>query len=236
VVTGFAQWTLLWLVLLPAQAAAPSFDAATAGALLQHANRLRSDKGLGPLSSEPHLSAAAARFAEFMAHHDRYGHDADGRQPAQRVQTQGYAYCLVAENIAFAASTAGFDAAGLARQLFDGWVDSPPHRHNLLDAEYTETGIATAYSERSNRHYAVQLFGRPRTLVLRFALANATADTVRYQLAGRDYSLPAGIVRSHEQCRGGSLQVAGVNAAIALAPGARYRIEATGGAMRIQRE
>ena len=58
----------------------------------------------------------------------------------------------------------------MAALLFDGWTTSPPHRRNLLDGELTEVGIATAYSARSDRYYAVQLFGRPRSMATRFDL------------------------------------------------------------------
>jgi signal transduction histidine kinase len=110
-------------------------------------------------------------------------------EPAQRAQAEGYADCLVAENIAFASDSRGFSGPALADRLFAGWLNSAPHRRNMLDGELTEVGIAAAYSERSQRHYAVQLFGRPRAQALRFALTNGTGNVVRYELGGRRYEL-----------------------------------------------
>ncbi|HYJ97986.1 MAG TPA: CAP domain-containing protein, partial [Burkholderiaceae bacterium] len=68
--------------------------------LQQRSNELRAASGWKPLASEPRLTAAAARFAQYMAETDRYGHEVDGRQPAERAKAQGYDHCLTAENIA----------------------------------------------------------------------------------------------------------------------------------------
>ena len=229
--------TATLLVLCGATRAAPaSVDDEAARALLTQTNHLRTQSGLAALQVEPRLAAAATRFARYMASQDRYGHDADGRAPAQRAQAEGYADCLVAENIAFARDSRGFSGAALAGRLFTGWLQSPPHRHNMLDGELTEVGIAAAYSERSQRHYAVQLFGRPRTQALHFTLANATAQGVRYDLGGTRYELGPGMVRTHVQCRAAPLQVAGVAAPQVLESGARYRLEVAQGTLRVRRE
>jgi len=211
--------------------------------LMRRTNDLRAQSGWKPLAAEPRLSAAAARFARYMAETDRYGHEADGRQPAERAQAQGYDHCLTAENIAFASSTRGFQAVELAQRLFDGWVHSPPHRRNLLDGDMTHAGMAVAQSTRSGRHYAVQLFGRPRALVVRITLTNRGRDTVQYELAGESYELKPNIVRTHERCRRAllALKAEGLDEPSAAKPiaiehGARYRIEDTGPGIRLRRE
>lgn len=129
--------------------------------VLAATNRLRGDAGLPPLSADERLTRAAVSFARYMAQTDRYGHQADGREPAQRVEAAGYDWCMVAENIAWQYNSQGFDSATLARRLVDGWEQSPPHRSNMLDKRARQIGVATAQSERSGRHYAVQLFARP---------------------------------------------------------------------------
>jgi hypothetical protein len=211
--------------------------------LMQRTNELRAQSGWKPVAAEPRLSAAAARFARYMAETDRYGHEADGRQPAERAQAEGYDHCLTAENIAFASSTRGFQAEELAQRLFDGWVHSPPHRRNLLDGDMTQVGMAVAQSPRSGRHYAVQLFGRPRVLVMRITLANRSRDTVQYELAGESYELKPNIVRTHERCRRAllALKAEGLDEPqaakpIAIEHGARYRVEDAGSGIRLRRE
>jgi len=209
---------------------------AAAAVLLTHTNRLRASSGLSALAAQPQLQAAAAQFAQYMARNDQYGHEADGRAPADRAKAAGYMHCVVAENIAFASSNQGFEAADLAQRLFDGWTHSPPHRRNLLDAELTEVGMATAYSARSNKHYAVQLFGRPRAMAIKFQLANPTDTAVRYELGAQRYTLEPGVVRSHEQCRRVPLVLAGAAEGVNPEAGARYRVVSSGGALQWRRE
>lgn len=135
--------------------------AGTADQLLHATNRLRAEAGLPPLAADHRLGQAALAFAKYMAQTDRYGHQADGRDPAQRVEAAGYDWCMVAENIAWQYSSQGFDSGALASRLVQGWEQSPPHRRNMLDQRARQVGIATAQSPRSGRHYAVQLFARP---------------------------------------------------------------------------
>lgn len=125
------------------------------------ANDFRRGEGAAPLAVDAKLSAAARGLAAHMARTDRYGHEADGRTPAQRVQAQGYTWCMVAENIAMQYYSGGFATDELAQRFVQGWVDSPGHRRNLLERDATQTGVAIAHSARSGRYYAVQVFGRP---------------------------------------------------------------------------
>jgi uncharacterized protein YkwD len=250
--------------------AAADFHSDVVHLLVQRTNELRAQSGWKPLATEPRLTVAAARFARYMAETDRYGHEVDGRQPTERAQAQGYDHCLTAENIAFASSTRGssqrraapelthpprgdggasppprgsMQADELAQRLFDGWVHSPPHRRNLLDGDMTHVGMAVAQSARSGKHYAVQLFGRPRALVVRITLANRSRDTVQYELAGESYELRPDIVRTHERCRRAllALKAEGLDETSAAKPiaiehGARYRVEDSGTGIRLRRE
>ena len=152
---------LVSLCALPMPAAAEVDAAAAAAQMLAATNRLRGQAGLPALASDERLSRAALEFARYMARTDRYGHQADGREPSQRVEAAGYDWCMVAENIAWQYHSRGFDTATLASRLVDGWEKSPPHRVNMLDKRPRQVGIATAQSPRSGRHYAVQLFARP---------------------------------------------------------------------------
>ncbi|MCW5659580.1 MAG: hypothetical protein KIT60_17915 [Burkholderiaceae bacterium] len=232
----------VWLALAGPLGAAAEPNADVSRQLLQRTNELRAASGWKPLRSEPRLAAAAARYARYMAETDRYGHAADGRQPQERVQAQGYDHCLTAENIGFASSTRGFRPQELAQRLFDGWVQSPPHRRNLLDGDMTDVGIAVAQGARSGRHYAVQLFGRPRAKALHITLANRSRDTVRYELADEVFELEPRVVRTHERCRPAllSLRAEGLDdlsaKPITIAHGARYRIVDSADGIRLRRE
>jgi uncharacterized protein YkwD len=143
------------------RAAMPDLERATR-AVVESTNALRRAQGLPGLATNAKLTGAAREFANFMARTDRYGHEADGHKPSQRARSHGYEYCLVAENIAYQYSSAGFGTVELADKLFEGWKESPPHLANLLERGVTEIGVAIARGERSGRYYAVQMFGRPR--------------------------------------------------------------------------
>jgi hypothetical protein len=125
-----------------------------------------------------------------MARTDRYGHDADGKSPADRAQARGYTYCALAENIAFLSNPAGTSTAALVTTVVEGWKQSPTHRRNMLLPEVVDTAVALAQSPTSQRYYAVQLFGRPRSAIVHFSVVNATANPLRYRLAGQSFDLP----------------------------------------------
>jgi Cysteine-rich secretory protein family len=138
----------------------------------------------------------------------------------------------VSENIGYQFSSAGFGSIELARGFVQDWIESPGHRRNLLAPEATDIGVAIARSARSGRYYAVQMFGRPATLRVRFALSNRNSSALRYAVDGRSNTLIRGETRWHELCRPPTvkLNLPGKDTPIALQPadGAHYRIEAVG--------
>ncbi len=130
--------------------------------LFDHANTYRRQHGRSPVALEGRLCAAARAFADHMARTDRYGHNADGREPADRAEMQGYRWRVIRENIACAYDSRGFMPAQLARTFHEGWRDSSGHRRNMLASDVTQMGIAVARSSKTGRYYAVQLLARPR--------------------------------------------------------------------------
>ena len=173
---------------------------AVAARIVDGTNRLRRDQGLAALQPDAALTRAAEALARHMADTDRYGHEADGRTPVQRAQAQGYRHCWLGENIALAQDTRGFTSASLADRLLNGWQRSPPHRRNMLAADATQIGVAIARGERSGRHYAVQVIGRPWSQRLRFEVANAAGTTVAYRVGDERQTLPPRAVRTHTVC------------------------------------
>ncbi|HJV62761.1 MAG TPA: CAP domain-containing protein [Albitalea sp.] len=226
--------TLLFLALgllpLAGQARPPQPDLAdVAQAIVEQTNDLRRSQGLAPTAANRQLGEAARYFAEYMARTDQYGHEADGSRPEQRALAKGYTYCLVSENIAYQFSTAGFAGADLARRFVDGWKQSPPHRHNMLEADAVETGVAVAHSTRSGHYYAVQMFGRPAALRVAFRIANRSPARLHYELGGQTFDLPPRVTRTHEQCRADllRLRLPGERQPVTIEPtqGGRYVVE-----------
>lgn len=187
----------------------PKLESATA-TIVKRVNVARAKNDLSPLRQNEELTAAAEYFAKFMAKTDKYGHGADGAAPAARAREHGYDYCIVAENIAYQYSSAGFQSDELAKKFVRGWLESPEHRENMLDADVTETGVAIAQSDKTGYYYGVQLFGRPKSMAIEFSIRNAAGDEVVYSIADRTYSLPPRFTRTHLQCRPPTVKLLGV--------------------------
>lgn len=206
--------------------------AAVASDVVQRTNAFRAHNGLAPLAPDDALAAAAQRFADYMAKTDRYGHEADGREPAERAKEAGYSYCLVAENIAYVMSSAGFASEELAARLLEGWEESPGHRRNMLLAPAVHIGVGVAHAAKSRRYYGVQLFARPRSAATRFEVANRGGETVRYAVGGERFTLAPRVTRTHQGCFEGTLQVqwpdGRSSSAIEPRDGARYVVARDG--------
>ena len=168
--------------------------------IIEQTNQFRQSEGLAKLGDNEVLAKTALKFAQYMAHTDRYGHTADGRRPSERAQEQGYEYCQVAENIAYFFATEGFETRELAEDAVTSWKNSPGHRENMLKPYVTETGVGIAQSKKTGTYYAVQLFGRPKSAMIEFTIANKSKADLDYQLGEQQYSLPPSYRRQHEIC------------------------------------
>ena len=90
-----------------------------------------------------------------FAHEDREGHFV----AADLVRTRFGPYGFIGENILEMGSTEAFSAAAFAKAAVEGWMKSPGHRENILDPDYSQSGIGVAI--RGGRAYATQVFFGP---------------------------------------------------------------------------
>lgn len=112
---------------------------------------IRSANGLSPLSTDSQLERAAVQQASYMAGAGRMAHTTgSGKDFASRVAGNGIKGAA-AENIA--------EGRMDLQRLFDTWMNSPPHRHNLLDPRFTRFGLAYASKPRKPewRYWALVL-------------------------------------------------------------------------------
>ncbi len=172
-----------------------------AESIIHQTNDFRKSDGRDAVAVNAKLTQTAHDFAQYMARTDRYGHTADGNRPSDRVKQHGYAFCIVAENIAYQFNSAGFATDKLAGGFFEGWKHSPEHRRNMLDADVTETGVAIAHSAHTGYFYAVQLFGRPESQKIEFTLTNESAAEIHYTIGDHTFPLPPHLIRTHSSCR-----------------------------------
>lgn len=109
-----------------------------------------------PLARSALLERAALAHARDMAARSELDHaGSDGSTPGERATRAGYVWRAVGENIAFGQRT--------AEQVVASWLDSPGHCANLMDADFTEMGVASAVAPGAKATiYWVQLFAAPR--------------------------------------------------------------------------
>ena len=175
--------------------------AAAVKIILDRTNEFRKAQGKQKVESNDKLTRTAEYFAGYMAKLDRYGHTADGRRPSDRAKKHGYSYCIIEENIAYEYNSAGFTTEELGKGFFEGWKLSPPHRRNMLDADVVDTGVAIARSEKTGYYYAVQMFGRPHSRAIEFAVANESDARIAYRIGERTFPLGPNYTRTHTLCR-----------------------------------
>jgi uncharacterized protein YkwD len=122
----------------------------------QTINRFRAENHLAPLAVTKDLSQVARSHSQDMAARDYFDHvSPDGDNVRKRVTRGGITnWDRLAENIAM--NYGHMDPAWVAVR---GWMESPPHRQNILDKDLTETGIGVAVDAKG-RVYVTQLFVR----------------------------------------------------------------------------
>lgn len=142
-------------------------DAARATAL-ELVNASRAEHDLPPLSTAPPLAEAAQAHAEDMLRRDYYAHRSpEGDTVMDRYLAAGGTTAKgVAENIARCdGCPPAVDRARL-QQLHTGWMESPGHRRNILDAGKTHFGFGLAAGDGDGGEgggglFAVQTFAGP---------------------------------------------------------------------------
>jgi serralysin len=120
-------------------------------------NQFRAQNGLAPLKANLELNAAAQGHSEDMANQDYFDHiGKDGSKPWDRAKAVGYEARTMGENIAAGQIT--------PESVVQAWIDSPGHRANMLNANFTELGVGYMYLDNDTGlvnyySYWTQLFG-----------------------------------------------------------------------------
>ncbi|KAA5542591.1 CAP domain-containing protein [Roseiconus nitratireducens] len=203
--------------------------------IVQRTNEFRKQHDLPAVSENDHLQKAAEQFAGWMAANDKYGHHADGRTPAERVTSSGYEYCVVRENIAYRTNPGEVTVESLAEVFAGGWIDSPPHRENMLADYVEETGVAVA-TEDEETYYAVQLFGRPKSAAIEIRITNRSARRETLAIEANDsrdeFEIPPATVMKLRRCFPSKLQLVDSEDSVSVAES----IELTIGEEGLQRK
>lgn len=124
--------------------------------LVDYANQDRDAKSYGHLAINPVLEKAAQMKADDMASKGYFAHKSpEGRTPWYWFQQVGYDFSYAGENLAVNFSD--------SVDVNTAWMNSPGHRDNIMNSNFSEIGIATAEGMYQGKKttFVVQLFGRP---------------------------------------------------------------------------
>jgi uncharacterized protein YkwD len=141
---------LLGLYFAPRASSAPAGRPSNSAEqmLYDAVNRERASLGLQQLQWDIALANAARLHTSLLAANDALSHRFSGEADLQtRLRTAGANFRLVAENVAQAPNV---------ESLHIAWMNSPPHRANILDPQVNSIGIAI--ERRGEQLYATQDF------------------------------------------------------------------------------
>jgi uncharacterized protein YkwD len=124
-----------------------SASASLEAAVLVELNAVRRAHGLKPLRRSGGLAAAADVHSRAMAQHGFFQHNSrDGSSFADRVQRfygpSVHGTWSVGENLLWATR---LDAAAAVRM----WMQSPPHRRNILTPHWREIGLSAVHASHA---------------------------------------------------------------------------------------
>jgi hypothetical protein len=133
--------------------------------LIDGTNEARVAAGLSSLRENPLLDVAAQDKANDMVANNYFAHTSPaGLSPWYWFGKAGYDFSAAGENLAVNFSDSS--------DVTNAWLASPEHRANILNAGFTDIGMASAQGEYDGQPaiYVVELFGTPAPT---FALAPA---------------------------------------------------------------
>ena len=126
--------------------------------ILELVNEERVEAGLDPLAIDSQLDLAANLHTDEMVQADLMSHQLPGEADlGDRVSDTGYDWSRLGENVA-----AGYTTP---EAVVDGWMNSPGHRENILNPDFTEIGIGYEFAPDNNDNigdydtYWTQVFG-----------------------------------------------------------------------------
>jgi len=144
--------------------------------LLSVTNVARVQHNEVPLQVNDQLTVAAENKAADMANRNYWSHTSpSGQTPWSFITAAGYDYALAGENLAY-----GFNDAAAT---VNGWLGSPEHRANVLNANYQDVGFGVAsspdYLDKGPATIVVAEYAEPAgaTAHITFQVASTAANT-----------------------------------------------------------
>jgi uncharacterized protein YkwD len=129
-------------------------------------NDQRRQNGVAALEVDPGVTNAATKHSNNMARTGIFSHVIDGKGPADRLRDENISFTAYDENIYSSwcqkSGRSAYDVHDFAQEAVSGWMNSPGHRANILNPDFTHTGIGIAAIARDGKGYlyATQVFIR----------------------------------------------------------------------------
>lgn len=154
--------------------------------LLKYTNEDRLAASVGEVVISDRLSKAAENKARDMFENDYWAHvSPSGTEPWDFFDGVGYDYIYAGENLAVDFQD--------SESVVKAWMNSPTHKENLLNGNYTEIGFAVVNGNLKGRDttLVVQLFAKPRNIEI-VSVKDVTAEPSIQEVSDVNNTLPSG--------------------------------------------
>lgn len=126
--------------------------------MLNLLNKERRANGLNALEIDPKLTYMARRYSQEMITHDFFSHTSPvSGELLDRVQASGVpdGWLLAGENLA---------GAPTVESAFQGLMESPSHKDNMLEAKYTHVGIGVIDGGPYGKMFSQEFIAYPKSM------------------------------------------------------------------------
>lgn len=181
-----------------------SLAAVISAVLVDLTNGDRSVKSLGGLTINPVLTEAAQAKANDMAQKGYFAHvSPHGENSWYWFKQAGYLFTYAGENLAVDFSD--------SIDVEHAWMNSPTHRANILNGNFTEIGIAVAQGTYQGHPttFVVQMFGAPAE--------SSTQPEIRTNVSPAEPTAPALATTKSTPVRVSTAKVSGASSTVIVA-------------------
>jgi uncharacterized protein YkwD len=120
---------------------------------LREVNHQRVARGLAAMEADRSVLAVARAYSRQMAEEGFFSHvDPDGIDVRQRLEKARIKWLMVGENLSYSNGYINPVATSIR-----GWMDSPGHRHNILEGRYNDSAIG-AWIAADGTVYFTEIF------------------------------------------------------------------------------
>lgn len=174
----------------------------TENEIIKLTNLERDKSGAGELKRNILLEQAAQKKGEAILKNQVFKHNFDNRQFSDWVKEENYEYAYVGENLAIDFAT----NIGVIK----AWLNSPSHKKNLLNKNFTEIGVAIVEGKfrGENTTLVIQIFGSPLNS---FSVNTSQESSVieKYSLSKEDSIQPGQIQNIYSEQENNLYQLLG---------------------------